>query len=509
MDKLRVGEDYDATVTFLGESAGYRNVLGVYKIAADGTIFDTQVLFANASLKNSGGDLIGGESSVDLSLNAGERLGFFVVPNGYSQSGMANLLNNDEASYKFVDASGDPANANVDGAVTLVHVDADGKETDVRSQYGTDVYHSLQNLNADGISHVVADVDIQNGTLKVGFEDLRGGGDRDYDDSVFSVDIGVTNAALLPREASGVSESVSTDDDTIVGGEGNDELFGMRGNDNVAGNEGDDEIWGNSGDDVLSGGEGNDLVRGGSGDDIMSGDKGNDDLAGNSGNDKIDGGEGNDTIQGNSGDDVIADGSGNDRTEGGSGDDTFIAGAGDDYHNGGSGFDTIDYSSAEGPIKLDLSKHTVEGAGSDELWGIERIVGTDFDDTMKGDKRDNVLEGGEGDDHMRGLGGVDQMSGGAGADTFEWLTKDVVRGEDHQGVDVITDFSVADGDVLDLSDMIVGQPDNIEEHLRLTENEDGTRVAVKVGEQFVDVVQLDGVFDQNVQSLVQDDAVLI
>ncbi len=506
MDKMRIAEDIEANVTFLNESAGYRNVLGVYKIASDGTIYDTQVLFANASLKGSGGSLIRGESSVDLSLNAGDRLGFFVVPNGYSRPGMKDLLNDDEATYKFVDKDGNPANANNDGSVKLVHVDADGKETDINSQYGTEVFHSVENLNGDNMKHVVAEVDPEAGTLKVGFEDLWRGGDRDFDDSVFSIDIGQNNAILLPRESTG--GAVSTDDDDLSGGTGNDDIFGMRGDDIVRGEEGDDNLWGNSGNDKLDGGDGNDVVRGGSGDDIAYGGNDDDVVIGNSGNDYVDGGAGNDKLEGNSGNDIIADGSGNDKSSGGSGDDVFIAGLGDDYYNGGSGFDTISYANADEAINVDMSKHVVTGHGRDEIWSVEGLTGTGLDDTIKGDKRENTIDGGAGDDSIRSLGGADTLTGGEGSDSFVWFLKDVMRGEDHQGVDVITDFSTEDGDVLDLTDMFEDSPEELEGNVRLTENDNGTMVSVKVGEDFVDVVMLQNVFDQSLSSMADSESIL-
>ncbi len=52
-------------------------------------------------------------------------------------------------------------------------------------------------LNRDGIVHTVGLVDANAGKVKLGFEDLNGGGDRDFDDAVFSVDIGNANVNVL------------------------------------------------------------------------------------------------------------------------------------------------------------------------------------------------------------------------------------------------------------------------------------------------------------------------
>ena len=266
MSKLVIAEDAKATVTFEGESAGYKNAIGVYKIAADGTITGVQILFANASLKGSGGDLVGGESSVDLGLKAGEKLGFFVVPNGFAQKGMDKLLGDTDGSFKFVDSQGNPANANNGSDLRLVHVSANGRETDIKSQYGTNVFHSDASLNADGKEHVKGTIDVANGELRLGFEDLWNGGDKDYDDSVLTIKLGETNAALLPRADTKPGDS--SDNDLIKGGAGNDKLFGMSGDDIVKGGSGDDRIWGNSGDDKLFGNAGDDELRGGSGNDF-------------------------------------------------------------------------------------------------------------------------------------------------------------------------------------------------------------------------------------------------
>lgn len=51
--------------------------------------------------------------------------------------------------------------------------------------------------------------------------------------------------------------------DTIVGGGGNDQLYGFQGNDTLKGGKGDDVLHGYQGHDVLMGGEGRDFLIGG------------------------------------------------------------------------------------------------------------------------------------------------------------------------------------------------------------------------------------------------------
>ncbi|MEL6373970.1 MAG: calcium-binding protein [Pseudomonadota bacterium] len=506
MDKLRIAQDVEGSVTFLQESAGFKNTLGVYKIASDGTIYDVQVLFANASLKGSGGNLVSGKSTVGLDLQAGDQLGFFVVPDAYRHNNKEVL---EQGRFEMRGPDGEAGNVNDGSAVKLVNIDADGKETVVQSQYKQAVFHSLTGaeggLNPDGYDHVTGDVDVGEGTIRVGFEDLWNGGDKDFDDSVFLVNIGSTNAALLARAKTG--DGVAPDHDLIMGGAGNDELFGMRDNDTVSGGDGDDKLWGNSGDDVLSGDAGNDELRGGSGDDVVSGGEGNDALFGNSGDDALSGDAGDDSLMGQSGNDTLDGGDGNDKLDGGSGDDVFIGGHGDDVYNGGSGVDTLDYSDLEGGLNVDLHKKVVTGAGEDQVQSIESVVGSQGDDVFKGDKRDNMFSGGEGDDMFRGLGGADTFFGGEGSDTYKWYAKDIVdqRSGEHLGVDTIADFQP--GDVLDLHDVLKGQDGDVGDLVSATTTDRGTIVSVSINDQMVDVVMLEGV-RTSVESLVEDGSLL-
>jgi T1SS-143 domain-containing protein len=122
---------------------------------------------------------------------------------------------------------------------------------------------------------------------------------------------------------------------------------------------------------------------------------------------------GSDLLVGGSGGDIIDGLDGNDRIVGGDGDDVLTGGAGTDYIEG--------------------------GAGNDTLYG-----GADSD----------YLSGGEGDDILVGGAGNDILEGGLGADTFVWTLADVGDGTGTAPHDVVKDFSVAEGDVLDLSSVL-------------------------------------------------------
>uniref|UniRef100_A0A923G4K2 Type I secretion C-terminal target domain-containing protein n=1 Tax=Pseudomonas urmiensis TaxID=2745493 RepID=A0A923G4K2_9PSED len=105
----------------------------------------------------------------------------------------------------------------------------------------------------------------------------------------------------------------------------------------------------NDGADTLMGGAGNDIIFGQGGNDYIDGGKGNDILLGGTGNDTLLGGEGNDVLFGGAGKDTLIGGKGNDILSGGAGADTFVWKAGD------LGNDVIkDFKPAEGD-RLDLS----------------------------------------------------------------------------------------------------------------------------------------------------------
>ncbi len=469
LSQMKVSQDAVAKVTFNNETAGYLNALGVYKIGADGKITGVQILFANASLKDSGGDLIADVSSVDVALKAGESLGFFVVPDGYSQKGMASLLSDAKGTFKFVDSDGETGSIYNGSPLKLVHVAANGKETVVQSAYGSTVFHSVDNgslgLNGDDLNHAVGTVNNADGTVKIGFEDLLGGGDNDFDDSIFTVAMGVTNTALLAKIST--KETASSDKDFMVGGDGDDTMFGMADDDHMDGGAGNDHMWGNSGNDVMFGGAGNDHLYGGKGDDV------------------IHDGDGDDVVYGNSGNDI------------------FVAGEGDDTYVGGEGFDTIDYSNAKNGVTVDLNAHTATGMGNDKISGVEAVIGSAYNDVLIGDKNDNVFYGGDGDDWFRGRGGADTFTGGAGNDTYVWLKKDLGT-----GVDRITDFSA--GDVLNLKDLVKGQKfGNIDDVVKVVDGSQGSTVSVSVDGNYVDVVKLDGVHAGSASELLKAGMILV
>ncbi|MGR5503092.1 tandem-95 repeat protein, partial [Vibrio sp. DNB22_10_4] len=190
-------ETTDITVTFEGEGAGFQNTAGYYTVDEDGNITDVNIGFENASQVGSGGDLIPGQSSITFEVEEGESFNLFVIPNGFNRNDFDSMQ---DGTFIFRDADGNPATIDsVDPQ--LVHIDPDGNETVIQSQFGDSVFHggTNTNLNQDGVEHTRTTLN-DDGEIVYGIEDLYGGGDRDYDDFTFTIDVGETNSQILQGE---------------------------------------------------------------------------------------------------------------------------------------------------------------------------------------------------------------------------------------------------------------------------------------------------------------------
>ncbi|MCP4707532.1 MAG: hypothetical protein GY869_02815, partial [Planctomycetes bacterium] len=224
------------------------------------------------------------------------------------------------------------------------------------------------------------------------------------DDLISIIDVWKTPASLAVYGQAGedtilgsqTGESLygGPDDDFIDAGAGDDVIHGQEGSDTIHGRQGDDTIYGHnqdgSGDDgaadIIYGGWGDDQLYGNAGDDYIEGGLGGDQIFGNAGNDTLDGGFGIDTLYGHEGDDVIYAGSG----------------AGDSLYGGPD--DDIMHGSDDG---ADIIL-------GDE--GRDRIYGYSGNDTLAGGDDDDIIEGGLGDDQIEGNAGSDVLVGQADHD---------------------------------------------------------------------------------------------
>ncbi|MFV5421356.1 calcium-binding protein [Acinetobacter baumannii] len=239
------------------------------------------------------------------------------------------------------------------------------------------------------------------------------------------------------------------------------------------------------------------VVKAGAGDDIVTA-SGYDDV--------LDGGSGNDKLYGGAGVDILIGGTGNDNLEGGYHGDTYIFSKGHgqdiitDYSGGYVGDDIIKFTD----VKFEEVKFQKEGtdlklSGYNEGDGITikgffntyydiekftfsdqtiissdipkiglEIIGTTGGDTLTGNigkdsliggAGNDILNGGDGNDLLNGGAGNDTLNGGMGADTaifkiLEGLGNDATGGN---GIDTWSDFTVSQGDKINISDLIIGQ----------------------------------------------------
>lgn len=104
---------------------------------------------------------------------------------------------------------------------------------------------------------------------------------------------------------------------------------------------------------------------------------------------------------------------GNDTINGLGGNDILIGDLGNDLLDGGDGIDTASYITAAAGVKVNLGiigQQNTVNAGSDTLMNIERVVGSNFNDTLIGNTADNILLGGLGNDTINGAAGIDTAS---------------------------------------------------------------------------------------------------
>jgi Ca2+-binding RTX toxin-like protein len=335
-----------------------------------------------------------------------------------------------------------------------------------------------------------------------------GGGDRfdggagkdwiDYRNSSAGVNVNLVTGAGQGGLAQG---DIYTGIENIRGTAGDDTLIGDN-NANV--------IYGGKGADHMEGGGGNDMIYSGGGYDYIDGGAGIDTLSYSDSWDKvivnlqtgigqygaasrdtiinienIVGSKFDDTLTGDASNNVLNGAVGNDILRGGLGADTLVGGAGKDVLDGGEGIDIANYAKSHigvtlslitgGALNVDASQNGVmpiivdadncpddqvnDGNGTtyidpsytaingvtdatgDKYIGIENVVGSAFNDKISGDDGANRLNGGAGNDILNGAGGIDYLVGDAGNDTLIGGSgADVFVFDAHFGNDTITDF---------------------------------------------------------------------
>ena len=168
-----------------------------------------------------------------------------------------------------------------------------------------------------------------------------------------------------------------------------------------------------------------------------------------------------DILVGTSGVDTINGGAGNDIIDGGAGDDWLYGGLGNDTLDGGDGFDRIDFRDSLSAVVVDFGTGTATGQdiGTDTLQNIERVIGSDFDDSLTGSNTAAAsynweeFTGGLGNDTIDGGGGNDEVwYGRSNASVHVDLSTGIVTGG--EGTDQLTSIEWVNGS--NFSDTLLG-----------------------------------------------------
>jgi Ca2+-binding RTX toxin-like protein len=329
-----------------------------------------------------------------------------------------------------------------------------------------------------------------------GADTLEGGDGKDTLQGGAGADslVGGNGLDLASWSASSAGVAVDLLAGTASGGDAaSDTLSGVE---NLEGSAFADTLTGDTMANLLLGGSGNDILTGGDGNDTLQGGAGADTLVGGNGRDLISfaaaaagvtvslsgtaTGDGSDSLSGFEdilgsafADSLLGDSAAN-LLEGGAGADTFFGGGGNDTFVGGDGVDQVSYATTTTAVvaSLTLGSATVGGAvhvfdGIEDLYGStqadslvgnaadnfidgregnDTLVGLDGNDTLFGTSNADRMEGGAGADSLRGGSGGDTLIGGGGADTFHYQSV-----SEASVADLITDFSQADGDKINLA----------------------------------------------------------
>jgi Ca2+-binding RTX toxin-like protein len=238
-----------------------------------------------------------------------------------------------------------------------------------------------------------------------------------------TVDYTANATAVIVDLLAGTAQGGDADGDTLNTIEN---LLGTAFADSITGDTSDNRLDGGAGDDWIRGGVGADLLIGGAG--VDTADYGNATagvvfdatgagMGGDAAGDRL---QSIEIVVGSQFGDVLAAGvgvlalygaAGNDTLNGSAGDDLLVGGAGSDSLSGGAGIDTADYSDSASAVLIDLGANLGSGgdAEGDSFRGIERLVGSQFVDSLRGDESDNILIGGSGADSLFGGGGFDTI----------------------------------------------------------------------------------------------------
>src|SRR5688572_16005194 len=140
--------------------------------------------------------------------------------------------------------------------------------------------------------------------------------------------------------------------------------------------------------------------------------------------------------------------SGNDTLNGTSANDTLNGSAGNDFYDGGAGVDSFGFTLATSALVVNFATGTISGGYSGTFTNMERVLASNFADSLTGAAGGQNLSARGGNDTLNGATGNDTLWGGTGSDQF------VYREVGAANADQISDFAsgsdkiVMDGTVL-------------------------------------------------------------
>ncbi|WP_157269749.1 M10 family metallopeptidase [Azohydromonas aeria] len=186
-----------------------------------------------------------------------------------------------------------------------------------------------------------------------------------------------------------------------------------------------------------------------------SGGRGADDITGNNAANLLRGGAGNDTIGASAGNDTLDGGSGTDALSGGAGNDVYVVDHAQDRVAEGVNAGTdlvqagVSWTLGDNVENLTLTGTAALAGSGNGLANV--LTGNAGANLLRGGAGNDTLLGGLGHDTLAGGAGRDLLTGGTGADVFDFNGAGD-GGITAQAWDVISDFSAAQGDRIDLRD---------------------------------------------------------
>ncbi|RME60043.1 tandem-95 repeat protein, partial [Candidatus Parcubacteria bacterium] len=158
-------------VNYWGGTAGYLNVIGFYEKDENGNIVDTKIIHSD---NDPGFDYYSNPINLGTLNDLSHEVGFFIIPNGYSD--------NNEDIKQAIDNGWQPQIDTSTGKITFVNPNDSSETVEVSKVYYTD-----NSLSTDGRDHAIIGVN-DDGSLTIGFEDLpENSTDQDYDDVVLTI----------------------------------------------------------------------------------------------------------------------------------------------------------------------------------------------------------------------------------------------------------------------------------------------------------------------------------